>query len=73
VDTGMRVDGRIEQGHIARDDRNHRLTISLPERGAAFDVREEKGDSAAGEIGHGPFPECRSCMDRVKLSHAFVP
>jgi hypothetical protein len=28
--------------------------VSLPERGAALDVGEEKGDGAGGEIGHDP-------------------
>jgi hypothetical protein len=32
----------------------HRDLGTLPQRGAAFNVREEKGDGAAGEIGHDP-------------------
>ena len=73
VDAAMRLDGRIEQGHVALDGRGHRLPVPLPERGAALDVGKEEGDGAGGEIGHGPFPRCRSRMNRVGLSHAYAP
>ena len=30
---------------VALDGNSHRLAITFPERGAAFDVRKEEGDS----------------------------
>jgi hypothetical protein len=49
--------------------------IPLPERGTAFDVGEEEGDSAGGEIGLDPFQTlrwtwycsilARDCKERV--------
>src|SRR5688572_14572266 len=59
VDAAMRLDGRIEQGKMALDRGSHRLAVPLPERGAALDVGEEKGDGPAWQLGHaaisGPF------------------
>jgi hypothetical protein len=46
------LDGLIEQREVALDRRRHRLSISLPQRGAALNISEEEGDGAGGEIGH---------------------
>ena len=47
-------DGFAKEREVALDCSRHRLPVSLPERGAAFDVGEEKGDRAAGKRGHRP-------------------
>ncbi len=37
---------------MAGDSGGHRHLVPLPERSAAFDIGEEEGDGAGGEIGH---------------------
>jgi hypothetical protein len=69
-DAAMSLDGRTEKGEVALNGGGHCLPVPLPQRGAALDVSEEKGDGAAGEIGHEPFPESHFRMNRVGLSHA---
>jgi hypothetical protein len=46
------IDRRVEQGQVARDPCRHRNPIPLPERGTPFDVGEQEGDGAAGQIAH---------------------
>jgi hypothetical protein len=52
----MRLDCLSEQGNMSSNGGGHSGAITLPERGAAFDIGEEKSDGAARQLGHGaPF------------------
>jgi hypothetical protein len=54
VDAAMRLDGRIKQSDMSGHRSRHHRGVTLPERGAPLDIREEKSDGAGGEIGHDP-------------------
>ena len=43
----VRLDCLPEQGNLSIDRGHHSVAITLPERGAAFDIGEEKSDGAA--------------------------
>ena len=49
----MGSDRRVEQLEMAVYREAHRRLVLLPERRASLDIREEEGDGAGGEIGHG--------------------
>jgi hypothetical protein len=48
----VRLDCLPEQGNVFIDGSLHGVTIALPERGAAFNIGEEKSDGAARQLGH---------------------
>jgi hypothetical protein len=52
----MGGDRRVEQLEMAVDGEAHRRLVLLPERRAAFNIREEEGDGAGRKFWHGPFP-----------------
>ena len=56
-DAVLSGDGFAKECEVALDGGRHRVPIPLPERGAAFDIREEEGDGAAGKWGHRPSPD----------------
>src|SRR5215212_3249752 len=68
---------------MALDGHGHQRPIALPERGAALDVGEEKGDGAGGKIRHCLAPDVLSqvvfgkivapaCPDHVLMRHHWV-
>src|SRR5215208_3509236 len=58
-DAVLRRDRLSEQSEVAFDSGSHRCAVPLPKRGAALDVGEEEGDSAAGILRHGRLRRCR--------------
>src|SRR5918994_1521150 len=58
----MRLDCLPEQGNMPIDGGGHSVATTLPERGAAFDIGEEKSDGAARQLGHGASFR-RNCAD----------
>src|SRR5215204_4946632 len=58
MDTALGRDRLAKEREVALDGRLHRLLIGLPALGAALDVREEKGDSSTGVLGHGRLRGC---------------
>jgi hypothetical protein len=49
----MRLDCLPEHGHMPVDGGSHGVAITLPERGAAFDIGEEEDDGTGGQLAHG--------------------
>jgi hypothetical protein len=47
------LNGTPEDGEMPLDRNPHRSAIAFPQRGASFDIREEKGDGARWQVGHG--------------------
>ena len=59
----MFLDRLAQEHQLPLDGSEHCRPVSLPERRAALDVREEECDSAAGKIGHDRVP----CMRSVEV------
>jgi hypothetical protein len=59
VDAAMRGNRDMKKRNVARHGRGHRLSVPLPEGGAALDIGEEKGNRPAWQLSHaaisGPF------------------
>ena len=68
VNASVRLDGGIEQDEVAVDSGRHRVTVLLPALGTAFDVREEEGDGAGGQIGHGHSTIATCSVNPIPLS-----
>src|SRR5215212_4482770 len=62
-------DGFAQEREVAIDRSRHGLAGPLPERGTAFDIREEEGDGAAGKRGHRPSPDIVLNVVETGFSH----
>ena len=53
ADAIVGADRLVEKREVALDGGAHRRRVLLPTPGAPLDVREQKGDGAAGKVAHG--------------------